>query len=224
MVGPRVPSFVEENRLHRQGYRLVAGVDEVGRGALAGPVMAAAVILPPRVPSRWRARVRDSKLLSAAQRAALFEPICDAAVAVGVGSVDAWTIETIGIARATQVAMLQAIAQLAPAAETLLIDYFRIPGTKLPQKGVVDGDTLCFSIACASIVAKVTRDRLMDSYDVSFPGYLFSRHKGYGTPGHLACLRSLGPSPIHRRTFQPVAEAMGQVGAGGDHERQRSGR
>ncbi len=208
MVRSRVPSFVEENRLRRQGYRLIAGVDEVGRGALAGPVMAAAVILPPQIRPRWRARVRDSKLLSPAQREALFEPICEVAVAIGVGSVDSWTIETIGIARATQIAMLQAIGQLSPPAETLLIDYFRIPGIKVPQKGVVDGDTLCFSIACASIVAKVTRDRLMDGYDLSYPGYLFARHKGYGTARHLACLQRLGPSPIHRRTFEPVADVL----------------
>jgi ribonuclease HII len=170
--------------------------------------MAAAVILPPRIRVRWRAKVRDSKLLSPAQREALFDPICEIAVAIGVGSVDPWTIEMIGIARATQVAMLQAVDQLSPAAETLLIDYFRIPGTKLPQKGVVDGDTLCFSIACASIVAKVTRDRLMDGYDLSYPGYRFARHKGYGTPDHLARLRRLGPSPIHRRTFQPVTDVI----------------
>jgi ribonuclease HII len=210
MVRPGVPSFTEENRLRRQGYRLIAGVDEVGRGALAGPVMAAAVMLPPRIRPSWRTKIRDSKLLSPAQRDALFDPIYEAAIAVGVGSVDSWTIEAIGIARATQVAMLQAIEQLAPAAETVLIDYFRIPGTRLPQKGVVDGDTLCFSIACASIVAKVTRDRLMESYEVVYPGYLFARHKGYGTSGHLACLTRLGPSPIHRRTFQPVSDALRQ--------------
>jgi ribonuclease HII len=208
VIESRVPSFVEENRLRRLGYRLIAGVDEVGRGALAGPVMAAAVILPPRIRPRWRFRVRDSKLLSPTQRDALFDPIREVSVAIGIGSVDPWTIAAIGIARATQVAMLQAIDGLSPAAETVLIDYFRIPGTNLPQQGVVDGDTLCFSIACASIVAKVTRDRLMVDYDLSYPGYLFAQHKGYGTAGHLACLQRLGPSPIHRRTFQPVSDAM----------------
>lgn len=214
MVKSGVPSFVEENRLRRQGYRFIAGVDEVGRGALAGPVMAAAVIMPilPRTKPPWQTKIRDSKLLSPAQRDALFDPIREVAIAIGVGSVDAWTIASIGIARATQVAMSQAISQLAPPAETLLIDYFRIPDTRLPQKGVVNGDTLCFSIACASIIAKVTRDRLMTGFDLSYPGYLFGQHKGYGTEKHLACLRRLGPCPIHRRTFQPVKDVTDRTG------------
>ena len=207
MVDSRVPSFLEENRLRRRGYKLIAGVDEVGRGALAGPVMAAAVILPPKIKTPWAEKVRDSKFLSPEQRESLYGPICEASVAFGVGSVDSWTISSIGIARATQIAMSQAVSQLSPLAEALLIDYFEIPYVRLPQKGVVDGDTLCFSIACASIVAKVTRDRLMAGFDSSYPGYLFSRHKGYGTAEHLECLRRLGPCPIHRRNFQPVIDA-----------------
>ena len=207
MAESRVPSFLEENRLRRQGYRLIAGVDEVGRGALAGPVMAAAVILPPKLKTPWSDRVRDSKFLSHEQRESLFDPIREVAVSFGVGSVDSWTIGSIGIARATQIAMAQAIGQLSPPAEALLIDYFELPDTKLPQKGVEDGDTLCFSIACASIVAKVTRDRLMSEFDSTYPGYLFSRHKGYGTAEHVECLRKLGPCPIHRRNFQPVIDA-----------------
>jgi ribonuclease HII len=180
----------------------------VGRGALAGPVMAAAVIMPSGLKAGWKNKVRDSKYLSLAQREALFEPIRNTAVAVGIGSVDCRTIEAIGIARATQTAMLQAVKQLSPAADALLIDYFTLPDTKLPQKGVVDGDTLCFSIACASIIAKVTRDRLMADFDKTFPGYLFAHHKGYGTGDHIARLRKLGPCPIHRRTYQPVIDAI----------------
>ena len=210
MAESRVPSFLEENRLRRQGYRLIAGVDEVGRGALAGPVMAAAVILPPRLRAPWSDKVRDSKFLSPEQRESLFGPIREAAVSFGVGSVDSWTIGSIGIARATQIAMAQAIGQLSPPAEALLIDYFELPDTRLPQKGVEDGDTLCFSIACASIVAKVTRDRLMSEFDSTYPGYLFRRHKGYGTAEHVECLRKLGPCPIHRRNFQPVIDATKQ--------------
>jgi ribonuclease HII len=207
MVDSRVPSFLEENRLRRRGYKLIAGVDEVGRGALAGPVMAAAVILPPRIKASWTEKVRDSKFLNPEQRESLYSPICEASVAFGVGSVDSWTIASIGIARATQIAMAQAVGQLSPPADALLVDYFEIPGAKLPQKGVVDGDTLCFSIACASIVAKVTRDRLMADFDSRYPGYLFGRHKGYGTAEHLECLRRLGPCPIHRRNFQPVIDS-----------------
>ena len=207
MAESRVPSFLAENRLRRQGYKLIAGVDEVGRGAVAGPVMAAAVILPSKIRALWADKVRDSKFLSPEQRESLFDPIREAAISFGVGSVDSWTIGSIGIARATQIAMAQAISQLSPPAEALLIDYFEIPDTKLPQKGVVDGDTLCFSIACASIIAKVTRDRLMADFDSTYPGYLFGRHKGYGTAEHVECLRKLGPCPIHRRNFQPVIDA-----------------
>jgi ribonuclease HII len=208
MSDPRVPTFAEEKRFRKQGYRNIAGIDEVGRGALAGPVVAAAVIMPAEVDVRWRKKVRDSKLLSPAQRESLFEPIGEAAVAVGVGSVDSWTIETIGIVKATHAAMRQAVKQLSPPADALLIDYLTLPRVRLPQKGVEDGDTLCFSIACASIIAKVTRDRMMVDFDGTYPGYMFAEHKGYGTEEHIACLRRLGPCPIHRRTFGPVRDAM----------------
>jgi ribonuclease HII len=204
----RVPSFTEEKQLRRQGYRFIAGVDEVGRGALAGPVLAAAVIMPSHVKTPWRKDVRDSKLLSPAQRESLYDPICETALAVGIGSSDVWAIESLGIVRATELAMEQAVKQLFPRADAVLIDYMTVPGIKLFQKGVVDGDTLCFSIACASIVAKVTRDRLMEELDRTHPGYMFAQHKGYGTGEHISCLRRLGPSPIHRRTFQPVRDVI----------------
>ncbi|OGO37172.1 MAG: ribonuclease HII [Chloroflexi bacterium RBG_16_57_8] len=208
MSNPRLPTFAEEKRFRRQGYRSIAGIDEVGRGALAGPVVAAAVIMPADIKAPWRKKVRDSKLLSPAQRDFLFGPVQEAAIAVGVGSVDCWSIESIGIARATQVAMTQAIKQLSPPPDAVLIDYFTLPDLKLPQKGVTDGDTLCFSIACASIIAKVTRDRMMVEFDGTYPGYLFAEHKGYGTEEHIACLRRLGPCPIHRRTFGPVKDVL----------------
>ncbi len=209
MVDSRVPSLAEEKLLTRQGYRFIAGIDEVGRGSLAGPVMAAAVIMPLGLRAAWKKSVRDSKLLTPEKREELYEPIRQVAVSVGIGSVDCFTIDALGIARATQIAMLQAVNQLSPPADSLLIDYFTIPDTTLPQKGVVNGDTLCFSIACASIIAKVTRDRLMTEFDDQYPGYLFARHKGYSTEEHLDCLHKLGPCPIHRRAYQPVKDAMG---------------
>ncbi|MBI2850662.1 MAG: ribonuclease HII [Chloroflexi bacterium] len=202
------PSFAEEKGLAKQGYRLIAGIDEVGRGALAGPVAAAAVILPLRIKAPWLKQVRDSKLLSPEKREVLSQNIRGIAISVGVGTVSHEIIDRRGIVKATYLAMILAIKQLSPPAETLLIDYFRLPGTELPQKGVRDGDTLCFSIACASIVAKVARDRLMTELDSAYPGYGLANHKGYGTEEHLACLQRFGPCPIHRRSFSPVREMV----------------
>ncbi len=206
--GLLIPSFIEERILEAQGYRYIAGIDEVGRGALAGPVVAAAVILPHRIDTPWLNLVRDSKLLSPAKRELLFHPIQEIAVAIGIGLVPREEIDARGILKATQLAMKLAIDQLSPPAETLLIDYMRLPGVTLPQKGVTDGDSLCFSIACASIIAKVTRDRVMVRLDKAYPGYGLARHKGYGTREHFACLYRLGPSPIHRRSFRPVKDLI----------------
>jgi ribonuclease HII len=175
------PNLVEEKALRAQGYRLIAGVDEVGRGALVGPVVAAAVIMPAGLKKSWRGQVRDSKLLTPAQRENLFGYISEAAVAAGIGSASNDEIDAIGIAGATRRAMAAAIRQLDPQPEFILVDFFRIPEVPLPQKGVVDGDTLCFSIACASIIAKVTRDRLLVELDRQYPGYGLAVHKGYGT-------------------------------------------
>jgi ribonuclease HII len=201
---PETPSFVEERRLRAQGYRYIAGIDEVGRGALAGPVVAAAVILPSRIKAPWAGLVRDSKQLTPQKRELLYPHIHKIAMAIGIGSVDCQAVDTLGIVRATEMAMKQAIDRLSPSAEVLLIDFMSLPEVKLPQKGIIEGDSRCFSIACASIVAKVTRDRLMTELDRVYPGYLLAQHKGYGTAAHLACLHRLGPSPIHRRTFQPI--------------------
>lgn len=200
------PSFAEEKALRALGYRLIAGVDEVGRGALIGPVMAAAVVLPDRIRARWRSKVRDSKQLSPAAREFLFDYIKEAALTVGVGSSPPEVIDAQGIARATHLAMKSAVEQLAPRPQYLLIDYILLPEVSLPQRGVTDGDSLCFSIACASIIAKVTRDRVMVALDGVYPGYGLAEHKGYGTRKHLACLRRYGPCPAHRRSFRPVEE------------------
>jgi ribonuclease HII len=197
-------SFAEEKLGESQGYSLIAGVDEVGRGCLAGPVVAAAVIMPQRRRISWLKKVKDSKMLSPEQRESLFPLITGAAVSTGVGVVSSEVIDTSGMTRAVQIAMRNAVEQLKPAAQYVLIDYFTIPDIPVPQKGVIEGDSVCVSIACASIVAKVTRDRIMIEMDKTFPGYGLARHKGYGTGEHMACLKKLGPCPIHRRSFAPV--------------------
>lgn len=205
---PLVPSLLEERLFQAQGYERIAGIDEVGRGALAGPVMAGAVMLPRSINTAWLDLVRDSKQLSPKVREELSQRIRETAVSVGIGMVECQVIDKKGIAKATRLAMKLAVAQLFPPADAILIDYFRLPEVKLPQKGVVDGDGLCLSIACASIVAKVARDHIMVELDKTYPGYGLARHKGYGTEEHLACLRHLGPCAIHRRSFQPVKDSM----------------
>ena len=202
------PSFAEEEKLAMQGYRYIAGVDEVGRGALAGPVVAAAVILPCRFKAAWLRHVNDSKLLTPDKREYLFDHIQEAAISTGVGIVSHRIIDTRNIVRATRMAMKRAIAQLSPAADTLLIEFLSLTVVPISQKGIVNGDGLCFSIACASIIAKVTRDHLMIEMDAVYPGYKLGKHKGYCTEEHVAHLNRLGPSPIHRRSFHPVKEML----------------
>jgi ribonuclease HII len=202
------PTFDYERPLWEQGLRLVAGVDEVGRGPLAGPVVAAAVILPPRARFPWLADVRDSKLLSAAKREELAERIRAEALAVGLGAVVPDRIDALGIAPASRLAMAEALAGLTPPAEYALVDAFTLPEVDLPQSGIVDGDALSFSIAAASIVAKVHRDHIMLMYDALYPEYGFCHHKGYSTAEHLDALARHGPCPIHRRSFAPVRERL----------------
>ena len=204
------PSFAEEELLAAQGYRLIAGVDEVGRGALAGPVMAAAVILPAGMNFPWMEQVRDSKQLSPGTREVLCQYIKEAAISVGTGISSHEEIDALGIAKATRLAMKMAVEQLSPVPQYLLIDYIKLPEVPLLQKGMVNGDGMCFSIACASIVAKVTRDRLMAELDGVYSGYGFAQHKGYGTGQHLACLRRLGLCPIHRKSFRPLRSLVYQ--------------
>ena len=202
------PSFTEERVLQRQGCRYIAGIDEVGRGALAGPVAAAAVILPPGLRVPWLDEVRDSKQLSPAKREVLFHHIHEVAVSVGIGMASHKVIDDWGIVAATRKAMRSAIDRLSPAPDYLLIDYIKLPAVTISQKGITKGDEICFSIACASIIAKVARDQLMDFADMVHPEYGFSRHKGYGTREHLACLGRLGPCSFHRRSFRPVRDGL----------------
>jgi ribonuclease HII len=206
-VEPRkTPNMRQERVLIRQGHALVAGIDEAGRGAWAGPVVAAAVILPGRA-MRLAALhgVRDSKLLTPTQREALFPTIQELALAVGVGMASHEEIDTLGIVPATRLAMRRAVEQLDPSPDALLIDALKLPDVPLPQRVMFHADTLCLSVAAASIVAKVTRDHLMMELDTQYSGYGFARHKGYGTQVHQQMLARLGPSAIHRMTFEPVS-------------------
>ncbi|MBO9361103.1 MAG: ribonuclease HII [Thermoflexus sp.] len=199
------PTLVEERAFWRQGYRSVAGLDEAGRGAWAGPVVAAALILPPE-PARLRrdlAPVRDSKALTPAEREALFPEILQVALAVGVGMAGPEEIDAMGIVPATCLAMERALRALLIPAEALIVDALTLP-VSLPQRVLVRADARCLSVAAASVVAKVTRDRWMAEADRLYPAYGFARHKGYGTPAHRRALRLHGLSPIHRRTFAPV--------------------
>jgi ribonuclease HII len=180
---------------------MVAGVDEVGRGPLAGPVVAAAVILPASVKLP---RLNDSKQLSAAQRNSIYRLIQRLALAIGVGVVEAAEIDRVNIRQASFSAMRLALERLVLKPAHVLVDGFCIPKGPDSQTGIVDGDQKSAHIAAASIVAKVTRDALMEWWDARLPAYGFRNHKGYGTPEHLITLRRYGPSPIHRRSFAPV--------------------
>ena len=187
-----------ERELWRCGKSLVAGVDEAGRGPLAGPVVAAAVVFKSEF---FIPEVNDSKVIPYDARESLYTQIMRDALAVGVGVIDQNTIDEINILNATYKAMHAAIARLAPRPDHLLIDGNRFNGDEIPFTTIIDGDALCFSIAAASIIAKVTRDRIMTEYDAKFPGYGFAKHKGYGTKEHREAIFRLGYCEIHRRSF-----------------------
>ena len=202
------PDFNRERELKLQGYALIAGIDEAGRGALAGPVVAGAVILPHSNYLPWLKLVRDSKELSPKKREFLFDLIHKEALPIGVGIISPGVIDDINILQATLLAMRQAVETLPKQPHFLLIDRLTLPKCTIPQRGITRGDKLCLSIACASIVAKVTRDHIMEEFDRVYPGYGFARHKGYGTREHVLCLQRLGPSPVHRQSFAPVRNAI----------------
>ncbi len=190
-----------ERELHLSGFRCVAGIDEVGRGCLAGPVVAAAVVLPERHRIKG---IRDSKMLPRARREALYELILDRAVGVGVGCVEVDVIDRINILQATKLAMRQALERLPEQPDHLLIDALSLREIALPQRPLIGGDAISASIAAASIVAKVTRDRICDEFDRRYPAYGFARNKGYGTRRHVDALNADGPCAWHRRSFAPV--------------------
>jgi ribonuclease HII len=189
-----------EREIRAEGFHFVAGLDEAGRGPLAGPVVAAAVVLPPR--TRWPG-IDDSKSLSPRRREEAFSLLQKKAAAIGVGLVDAEEIDRVNIHRASLKAMEKAVAALPCFPDFLLIDGIFTLNLPLPQRAVVKGDRKCLSIAAASIVAKVTRDRLMSAYDREYPEYNFARHKGYGTKEHLRAIEKYGRCPLHRLTFRP---------------------
>ncbi len=205
---PGLPDLNEELALYAAGYTRVAGLDEAGRGAWAGPVCTAAVVLPLDRPGLLDllAGVRDSKQLSTAKREAILPLILEVAKAVGVGWATPAEVDEVGILPATRQAFARAVTQIDGRVDALLIDYVRLPDLNLPQRALPKADVRCLSVAAASIVAKVTRDRLMVALDRDFPGYGFARHKGYGTRQHRAALARLGPSPIHRMSWRPMQE------------------
>lgn len=214
MSRPRA-SRTMENALSRSGFARIAGVDEVGRGCLAGPVMAGAVVLDP---DHHIAGLRDSKILSAAQRERLCREIMRHALGWSVAAVEPAEIDRINIHRASLQAMRQAVLTLVPLPDFVLVDAFRIPDLPMAQRGVVHGDARCSAIAAASIVAKVLRDRLMADLHQTDPRYGFDRHKGYATPDHLRAVARHGYSAAHRRSFRPASLFDGIKSAPGPAE------
>lgn len=194
-----------EDEIYRRGYGCVAALDEAGRGPLAGPVVAGAVVLPKGCRIEG---VRDSKQLSPSQREALYPKILAEAVDYGIGVVDSGVIDQINILQATRRAMQQALLALRRPPDFLLVDGMNLPESNLPQMAIVKGDRICHAISAASILAKVARDRLMAGYHRAYPQYNFLRHKGYGTAEHLQRLREHGPCQIHRKSFKGVKEAV----------------
>lgn len=211
LVLPPFPDLTFETDCWNRACHLVAGIDEAGRGPWAGPVSAAAVILPsdPLIQTTLSG-VNDSKKLCSSERDRLATLIREAATACGVGMASVEEIDALGIAPATRLAVVRALAQLCIQPDHLLIDYFKLPESDLPQTSLVKGDARSLSIAAASILAKTARDAWMQEADHLYPGYGFARHKGYGTAIHTRMLTELGPSPIHRRSFAPVAAILSQ--------------
>ena len=189
-----------EKELYTQGIDLIAGVDEVGRGPLAGPVVAAAVILPEncKIPG-----LNDSKKIPKSKHKEIYEAVLQNAIAIGIGVKDNQVIDQVNIYEATKLAMMEAIGQLEPQPQHLLIDAMKLD-LPISQTSIIKGDANSLSIAAASIVAKVTRDQMMEEFDCEYPGYDFTQNAGYGTANHLAGLDKLGVTPIHRRSFEPV--------------------
>jgi ribonuclease HII len=204
-----------ERTAQSAGHCRVAGVDEAGRGPLAGPIVAAAVVLDGDPPPG----LNDSKQLKAEQREILYDQLRGGAHAIGVAIVEAHDIDAWGIQQANMTAMRRAAEALTPAADYLLVDGFSLPASPCPHERIIKGDARSLSIAAASIIAKVTRDRIMQELETRYPGYGFAKHKGYGTRDHLEAIARLGPSPVHRTSFAPIAQAAGPSPLFADTER-----
>jgi ribonuclease HII len=195
-----------ENTLFDKGYKNICGVDEVGRGPLAGPVVAAAVIVPAGLKIEG---LDDSKKLTPLRRERIFEEIINLGLNCSIGIIDHGDIDKLNILKASLMAMRKAVCDLKPPADFVLVDgNYPVPNIPQPQFAIIGGDGRCLSIAAASIVAKVTRDRIMDRYEALYPSFSFATHKGYPTAAHLAELKEHGPCEIHRRTFKPVAKII----------------
>ena len=199
--------YVYERAAVAAGHTLVAGVDEAGRGPLAGPVAVAAVILPQEA---HLPRINDSKKLSAAVREGLFAQIVAIAISYHVALIDADTIDCMNILQATRMGMYEAIAALTPAPDEVLIDAVQLK-LSMPSQSIIKGDAKSASIAAASILAKVTRDHLMEQYDTEYPHYGFAKHKGYGTQEHIDVIRKYGVCPIHRKSFEPIRSMLNNM-------------
>ena len=200
-----LPHFDEESALHGRGFHYVAGVDEAGRGPLAGPVTAGAAVFAAHPKGAWVERVRDSKQMTSKGREAVLPQIRTAAVASAVGTASHQEVDSVGIVQAVRLAMMRAIQNLRVRPDYLPLDAIDLPHDRTPKKSIIKGDATCFSIAAASILAKVYRDHLMKRADRSFPGYGFASNKGYPSAKHIEALHRLGPCAIHRRSFSPVS-------------------
>ncbi len=199
------PTLNLERELWARGFRRLAGVDEAGRGALAGPVAAAVAILPPDPQIEETLRgVRDSKQMTPSQRESWAERLPALLLDFGVGFASPEEIDALGILPATRLAVRRALAALSAPPDHLLLDYLKLPTVDIPQRSLPKGDRRVLSIAAASVLAKTRRDALMRAYEAQYPGYGFARHKGYGTAAHRAALQTLGPTPLHRRSFAPL--------------------
>ena len=200
--------YVYERAAIAAGHAIVAGVDEAGRGPLAGPVAVAAVILPQEC---YLPHLNDSKKLSHAVREELFAQIIEQAISYHVALMDADMIDRMNILQATRTGMYEAIAALTPAPDKVLIDAVELPKLSMPSQSIIKGDAKSVSIAAASILAKVTRDHLMESYDIQYPHYGFAKHKGYGTQEHIDTIRKYGICPIHRKSFDPIRSMLNNI-------------
>lgn len=199
------PSMEEEKYLQSQGYKAITGIDEVGRGPLAGPVIVGAAILPIEIETKWLSIIRDSKQLTSRKRIFALDELRQFAV-VATGKSSPEEIDEYGIVNAVNLAIKRALINLDAESDYLLLDAFKLPGTDLPQKAIIRGDASCISIGAASIAAKVERDALMEKLHGRFPTYGFDSNKGYGTKHHINALKTFGPSAVHRFSFKPVRE------------------